>query len=47
MCDALQELSELSLDLQESSIDLNETRNKIVCLVNVFLIEAKNSRSIS
>jgi hypothetical protein len=36
MCDSLQELSELSLDLQERNIDLNKAHNKIVCLVNVF-----------
>jgi hypothetical protein len=35
-CDALQELSELSLDLQERNIDLNKAHNKIVCLVNIF-----------
>jgi hypothetical protein len=36
MCDDLQELSELSLDLQDRNIDLNKAHNKIVCLVNVF-----------
>jgi hypothetical protein len=36
MCDDLQELSELSLDLQERNIDLNEVHNRIVCLVNVY-----------
>jgi hypothetical protein len=36
MCDALQELSVLSLDLQERNTDLSKACNKIVCLVNVF-----------
>jgi ribosomal protein S1 len=36
MCDGLQELSELSFDLQERNLDLNKAHNKIVCLVNVF-----------
>jgi hypothetical protein len=36
MYDALQELSALSLHLQERNIDLNKAHNKIVCLVNVF-----------
>jgi hypothetical protein len=36
MCDALQELSELSLHLQERNIGLNKAHDKIVCLVNVF-----------
>jgi hypothetical protein len=35
MFNALQELSELSLDLQESNIDLNKAHNKIVCFVSL------------
>jgi hypothetical protein len=40
-CDALQELSELSLDLQERNIDLNKAHNKIDCLVNIFELRRK------
>jgi hypothetical protein len=36
MCDSLQEISELILDLPESNIDLNKAHNKTVCLVKVF-----------
>jgi hypothetical protein len=36
MYDALQELSALSLHLQERNIDLNKAHNKILCLVKVF-----------
>jgi hypothetical protein len=35
MCNAIQELSELRLDLRERNSDLNKAHN-IVCLVNVF-----------
>jgi hypothetical protein len=35
ICDALQELSEVSLDLQERNIDLHKAHSKIVCLVDV------------
>jgi hypothetical protein len=35
MCDALQELSELSSDLQERNIDLHKAHRKIECLVDV------------
>jgi hypothetical protein len=41
MCDSLQELSELSLDLQDRNIDLYKAHNKIVCLVNVFKLRRK------
>jgi hypothetical protein len=41
MCDALQELSELSLDLQERNIGLNKAHDKTVCLVNVFELRRK------
>lgn len=36
MCDALQELSELSLDLQERNMDLYKANKKITALVQVF-----------
>ncbi|KAF5281765.1 hypothetical protein FQR65_LT14560 [Abscondita terminalis] len=36
MCDALQELSELSLDLQKKDIDLYTAHVKIECLIDVF-----------
>jgi hypothetical protein len=35
ICDALQELSELSLDLQERNIDLHKAHSKTECLVDV------------
>jgi hypothetical protein len=35
ICDALQELSQLSLDLQERNIDLHKAHSKIECLVGV------------
>jgi hypothetical protein len=44
-CDALQELSELSLDLQERNIDLNKAHNKIVFLFNVFESRCKTPGS--
>ena len=36
MCDALQELSELSLDLQDRNMDLYKANKKIKMLVQVF-----------
>ncbi|XP_030046369.1 E3 SUMO-protein ligase KIAA1586-like [Microcaecilia unicolor] len=36
MCDALQELSELSLDLQERNMDLYRANNKIKSLIQIF-----------
>ena len=36
MCDALQELSELSLDLQERNMDLYKANKKTTALVQVF-----------
>jgi hypothetical protein len=36
MCDALQELSELSLELQKCNINLYSANNKIKCLAQVF-----------
>jgi len=36
MCDALQELSELSLELQDRNVDLYAAKQKIKALVQVF-----------
>jgi hypothetical protein len=36
MCDSLQELSELSLELQKRNINLYSANNKIKCLAQVF-----------
>jgi len=43
MCDALQELSELSLDLQERNIDLYKANQKIKALVQVFEERSQNA----
>uniref|UniRef100_A0A8C8RJZ3 HAT C-terminal dimerisation domain-containing protein n=1 Tax=Pelusios castaneus TaxID=367368 RepID=A0A8C8RJZ3_9SAUR len=43
MCDALQELSELSLDLQERNMDLYKANQKITALVQVFEERRQNA----
>ena len=42
MCDALQELSELSLDLQDRNMDLYNANKKIKMLVQVFEEKRQN-----
>ena len=44
MCDALQELSELSLDLQDRNMDLYKANKKIKMLVQVFEERRQNCR---